>query len=276
MSELRNAARKPLRKALKYGMIGPGSTVLEKFQAARDAGFEGIELDSPGPTSADDVLAAKAATGIEVPGVVDSAHWRDTLGDADVQVRARGRAALEQAIRDCAAWGGSSVLLVPAVVRKNIGYADAYTRSQTEIRTVLPLARELGIRISFENVWNNFLLSPVEAARYVDEIGPDVVGWHFDVGNVVNFGWPEHWIRTLGPRITRLDVKEFSRAKRDAEGLWKGFNVELGEGDCDWPAVMRALADIGYQGWACAEVSGGDADRLAFLATRMDAILTMP
>lgn len=271
--------RPRLRKAVKYGMIGPGSTVLEKFQAARDAGFDGIELDSPGPLLTDDILAAKEATGIEIPGVVDSVHWRDTLGDPDATVRDKGRAALEQAIGDCKRWGGSSVLLVPAVVRKGISYAAAYERSQVEIRKVLPLAREFGITISIENVWNNFLLSPLEAARYVDELGAypgGPVGWHFDVGNIVNYGWPEQWIQILGPRITRLDVKEFSRAKRDAEGLWKGFNVEIGEGDCDWPAVMRALSDIGYHGWACAEVAGGGADRLAFLATRMDEILAMP
>ncbi len=269
-------SRVALRKAVKYGMIGVGATVREKFEAARDAGFEGVELDSPDGPATDEVLRAKEATGIEVPGVVDSVHWRDALSDADAGVRARGRAALEQAIRDCASYGGTSVLLVPAVVRKNVSYSQAYVRSQIEIRSVLPLARQLGVRISIENVWNNFLLSPIEAARYVDELGADAVGWHFDVGNIVNYGWPEHWIRTLGPRITRLDVKEFSRAKRDAEGLWKGFNVELGEGDCDWPIVMTALAEIGYQGWACAEVAGGDADRLAFLSKRMDVIFTRP
>lgn len=268
--------RPPLKKALKYGMIGPGTTVREKFQAARDAGFDGVELDSPGPLAAEDILAAKDATGLEVPGVVDSVHWRDTLGDGDPAVRARGRAALEQAIRDCHAWGGTSVLLAPAVVRKSVSYADAYARSQEEIRVVLPLARELGVFISIENVWNNFLLSPLEAARYVDELGPDIVGWHFDVGNIVNYGWPEHWIRTLAHRITRLDVKEFSRAKRDNEGLWKGFGVELGEGDCDWPAVMRALVEVNYQGWAAAEVAGGDMERLKFLAARMDEILRWP
>lgn len=266
---------RPLRKALKYGMIGPGATVREKFQVARDCGFEGVEMDSPGGPPAEEVLEAKAATGIEVPGVVDSVHWRKTLGDPDPSVREEGVDALLTAIRDCKAYGGGSVLLVPAVVTATISYEDAYHRSQEEIRKAVPLAEELGVKISFENVWNNFLLSPLEAARYVDEFGSPNVGFHFDVGNIVTYGWPEHWIRTLGPRVFRLDIKEYSRAKRDAEGLWKGFGVEIGEGDCGWDRVMAALRDIGYTGWATAEVGGGDEARLRDIAARMDRVLSM-
>lgn len=261
-----------LKKALKYGMIKPGNTVLEKFQIAKACGFSGIELDAPGGPPADQVLAAKEATGLEVPGVVDSVHWKQTLSDPDPAIRQTGLNGLLQAIRDCKAYGGASVLLVPAVVSQHVSYADAYRRSQDEIRRAIPLAKELGVKISFENVWNNFLLSPLEAARYVDEFESDAIGWHFDIGNVVNYGWPEQWIRTLGPRITRLDVKEFSRAKRDAEGLWKGFGVEIGDGDCGWSRVMEALREIGYAGWAAAEVGGGDEVRLTDIAQRMDRV----
>jgi L-ribulose-5-phosphate 3-epimerase len=264
-----------LKKALKYGMIQPGATVLEKFRIAKACGFEGVEMDSPGGPPADEVLAAKEATGIEVPGVVDSVHWRQTLGDPDPAVRQAGLDGLLQAIRDCRAYGAGSVLLVPAVVNEQISYDDAYRRSQAEVRKAIPLAEELGVKISFENVWNNFLLSPLEAARYVDEFESPVIGWHFDIGNVVNYGWPEHWIRTLGPRITRLDVKEFSRAKRNDEGLWKGFGVEIGDGDCGWTRVMQALRDIGYAGWAAAEVGGGDETRLTDIAQRMDRVFAL-
>ena len=166
---------------------------------------------------------------------------------------------METAIRDCARYGGSTVLLVPAVVSKEVSYRDAYERSQAEIRKVLPLAKELGVKIALENVWNNFLLSPLEAARYVDEFESEWIGWYFDVGNVVNYGWPEQWVEVLGERILKLDVKEFSRTKRNDEGLWKGFGVKLLEGDCDWPAVMKALDGVGYEGWATAELAGGDA-----------------
>lgn len=264
-----------LRKALKYGMIGPGSTVHEKFALARACGFEGVEMDAPGGPPAEAVREASEATGLAVPGVVDSVHWRRTLGDPDAAVRREGLEALLTAIRDCKAYGGDSVLLVPAVVSAGISYDDAYRRSQEEIRKALPLAEELGVKIAFENVWNHFLLSPMEAARYIDEFESPNVGFHFDVGNVVNYGWPEHWIRILGPRIFRLDIKEYSRTKRDQEGLWKGFQVEIGEGDCGWDRVMEALRDIGYEGWAAAEVGGGDEARLRDIASRMDRVFAM-
>jgi L-ribulose-5-phosphate 3-epimerase len=262
-----------IKLAVKFGMIGAGATVLEKFQVIRDCGFDGVELDSPSNLDHDEVLKARDAAGITISGVVDSVHWQHTLSHPDQSVRDKGRQALETALRECKIYGGTSVLLVPAVVNKDVSYADAYVRSQAEIRKVLPLARQLNVRIAIENVWNNFLLSPLEAARYVDELGSDVVGWHFDVGNVVNYGWPAHWIRILGRRIVKLDIKEFSRAKRDKEGLWRGFDVEIGEGDCDWADVRQALAEISFASWACAEVAGGDVARLRDLARRMNRVL---
>jgi L-ribulose-5-phosphate 3-epimerase len=278
-------AREPRFKlALKYGMIAPGATVLQKFQLLQRLGYDGVELDSPGGPPPLEVRAAIQQTGIQVPGVVDSVHWSKPLSDPDPAVRAAGLEGLRHALRDAHAYGATSVLLVPAVVGKRVSYADAYRRSQDEIRKALPLAADLGVTISIENVWNHFLLSPLEAARYVDELDahqPGHIGWHFDVGNIVNYGWPEHWIATLGRRITRLDIKEFSRKKRDDEGLWKGFAVEIGEGEggeggCDWPAVVAALAAINYNGWACAEVGGGDEARLADILARMRRILPAP
>src|SRR4029077_9784780 len=128
--------------------------------------------------------------------------------------------------------------LVPAVLNKEGAYADAYTRSQNLTKQADHFAEKAKCRIAIENVWNQFLLSPLEAARFVDEIGSPWVGWHFDIGNVVTYGWPEQWIRILGPRIVTLHIKEFSREKQEKEGLRKGFGVELGEGDVGWPAVM--------------------------------------
>jgi hexulose-6-phosphate isomerase len=266
-------SRPRLRKAVKLGMVSGSASVLEKFALLKRLGFDGVEPDSPSTVPLEDLLRARDATGLRIPGVVDSVHWNQTLGDPDPQVRAQGRDALEHALRDCKALGGTSVLLVPAVVSKSVSYADAWERSQAEVRRVLPLAAELGVTIAFENVWNHFLLSPLEAARYVDAFQSPWVGWHFDVGNVVNYGWPEHWIRTLGARVKKLDVKEYSRRKRDEQGPWKGFDVEIGDGDCDWPAVRAALADVGYAGWATAEVRGGDEARLADIAARMDLVL---
>ena len=265
--------RRDLRLALKYGMIRQGDSVRERFEVARDAGFQGIEMDSPSDLDLDEVLAARDATGLAIPGVVDSVHWSDTLSHPDAAVRARGAAGLVRALEDCARLGGTSVLLVPGVVNAEVSYDQAWERSTAELRAVLPRAAELGVAVAIENVWNQFLLSPLEAARYVDQFESPAIGWHFDVGNVVNYGWPEQWVRILGPRILKLDIKEYSRAKRDDEGLWKGFGVEIGEGDCGWPAVVAALDEIGYRGWATAEVGGGDAARLADISARMRRVL---
>jgi hexulose-6-phosphate isomerase len=158
-------------------------------------------------------------------------------------------------------------------VNQAVSYNDAYARSQAEIRKAVPLAEDLGIKIAVENVWNQFLLSPLEAARYVDEFNSPAVGWHFDVGNVINYGWPEQWIRILGKRIQKLHIKEYSRKKRDEQGLWKGFDVPFLEGDNNWPAIMKALDEIGYEGWGIAEQGGGDtAEGLKNLSERMSRI----
>ena len=261
-----------LRKALKYSMIAGKAPVLEKFKLAKAAGFEGVDINVR--LKHEEVNRAQDETGLKVHGVVAYDHWGKPLSHPDGEVRKASLESLLGAIRDAKAYGGTTVLLVPAVVNKEISYADAYKRSQAEIRKALPLAEELGIRILFENVWNNFLLSPVEMARYIDEFDSKMVGAYFDVGNVVRFGWPEHWITALGPRIGKLDIKEYSRKLQSSKGPYAGFGVKLGDGDCDWPAVMQALKEIGYKGWATAEVRGGDPERLADISQRMDRIFS--
>ncbi len=268
----RRVAERQLKKAVKIGMVGEDLPLADKFQLLVDLGFDGIELDSPSDLDPEEVLAARDASGLPIHGVVDSYHWKWPLSDADEEVRAKGREGLETALRDAKTFGASTVLLVPALVHKQVSYDQAWERSLLEVKRMLPLAEELGVAIAFENVWNSFLLSPLEAAAYVDACDSDAVGFYFDVGNVVNYGWPEQWIRILGPRILKLDIKEYSRKRRDDEGLWKGFDVQLLEGDCDWPAVMSALDEIGYSGWATAEIPGGDRERLADIAARMDRI----
>jgi L-ribulose-5-phosphate 3-epimerase len=262
-----------LKKAVHLNMIEVDGSVLEKLELVKALGFDGVELDGPSDLDRDEVVDALRKTGLAAASVIDSVHWDKTLGDPDAAVREAGLEGLRAALRDAKAYGATSVLLVPAVVNREISYADAYQRSQAEIRKALPLARELGVKIAVENVWNQFLLSPLEFARYIDELDDPIVGAHFDIGNIVNYGWPEQWIRTLGPRILRLHIKEYSRKKRNDEGLWKGFEVELGEGDVEWPAVTAALREIGYDGWAIAEIPGGGEPRLRDIAARMDRIL---
>ena len=262
-----------IKKAVKFGMVDEPLSVLEKFKLLKELGFDGVEPSSPSDLDEQEVIEAIKETGLPVHGLVNSVHWEKPLSDPDPAVREESRAGMEHALKQAKAFGASTVLLVPAVVNKNVSYADAYSRSQSEIRKLLPLAEELHIKIALENVWNNFLLSPLEFAQYIDAFDSPWIGAYFDVGNIVNYGWPEHWIQTLGHRILKLDIKEFSRTKRNDEGLWQGFGVELGEGDCDWPAVDNALKSIGYSGWATAEIPGGDTARLKDIATRMDRIL---
>lgn len=266
------AAERNLRKGIMYATIKlPGSSVLDKFKAVKAAGFDGIEPMSH--MSQTEVLDAFHATGLSAASVCCNTHWKNPVSDPDPEVRAIGVRGLEQALRDAKAYGATSVLFVPAVVNKQVTYKDAYTRSQTEIRKVLPLAQELGVKIAIENVWNHFLLSPLEAARYIDEFDSPAIGWHFDVGNVITFGWPAQWISILGKRIQKLHIKEYSLAKRDKTGPSSGFDVKFLEGDDDWPAVMKALDEIGYQGWGIAEQPGANSpEGLKDLADRMGKI----
>jgi hexulose-6-phosphate isomerase len=263
-----------IKKSLKFGMVEEKISVLDKFKLLKDLGFDGVELDSPNDLDPKEILNARDKTGLELPGVVNSAHWKSPLSDADPKVREVCFKAMEKSLNDCKLYGGTTVLLVPGVVNANTSYEDAYKRSQAEIKKLLPMAEKTGIKIALENVWNNFLISPVEAARFVDEINHPLLGWYFDVGNILRYGWPEHWIETLGKRIMKVDIKEFSRKKQQDEGLWKGFNVELMEGDCNWPVVNKAFTKIGYSGWASAEVPGGDRKRLQVISEKMDAVFS--
>lgn len=275
-----STSKRTLKKAVGYGMVAGNASVIDNFKLLRDLGFDGVEMDRPSAIDAEEILKARDTTGLKVHGIVDSVHWSDHLNNPDPAVRARGVTALKTALRDAHTFGSSSVLLVPAVVNKDMPYDQAWTLSQQGVREALPLAEELNVIIAIENVWNNFLFSPLEARRYIDEFKSPFVQWHFDIGNVINYGWPAQWIEILGPRIVKLHIKDFSRKKRDTEGLWKGFDVELGDGDADWPATMKALDAVGYSTavapggrWATAEVGGGDAKRLAQIASQMDRAL---
>lgn len=230
---------------------GDNYSVLEKFSMLKSAGFHGAE--PPSGLNRSEVLDAKEQTGLEIPSVVVSTHWNSPLSSSDKSVRETGLKGLETALYDADEFGASTILLVPGVVNKDVSYEDVYNRSQREIRKMMPLAEELEIVIAVENVWNHFLLSPMEAARYVDEFESPWVGWYFDIGNIINYGWPDHWIQALGDRIASIHIKEFSRQKRDDEGLWNGFRVNYLEGDNDWPQIMNTLRDSGYGGYGIAE-----------------------
>lgn len=247
-----------IKKAVKYGMIKDGNTPLEKLQVLKDLGYDGVE---PSFNEVDMTELAKAseATGIPVHGIVKGWSFDD----------------INVCIDQAKAIGATSVLIVAGKVDENMPYARNYAETQEHMKRAAEHAAQQEIHLLVENVWNNFLLSPLEMARYIDEIDNPWVGAYFDVGNVHRYGWPEHWVPVLGKRIVKLDIKEYSIKKMNDEGTWKGFNVEIGDGTIDWAAVRRELALLDFQGWATAEVGGGDRDRLADIAARMDRVLDL-
>ena len=266
-------SERPLyKKSLKYGMIKEDLSVLEKFQLIKDLGFDGVELDSPSDLDVNEVLEAKAKAGIEIPGLVNSLHWGHPLSHPDPDERKQCTDSMLKSLEDCKRYGGSTVLLVPAVVNEEVSYDEAWERSTAEINKMLPTAKSTGIKIAIENVWNNFLLSPMEASRYIDQFDSEYIGWYMDIGNIIRYGWPEHWIKILGPRIIKIDIKDYSRERANNEGVWEGFKTKLGEGSVDWAKVNEALSGIGYSGWGSAEVAGGDRQRLKEISDRMDRL----
>lgn len=268
---------RPLAKiSLKWSMVEePSLSILEKFQLLRDLGYEGVELDAPNDLPLDEVLNARDKTGLKIPGLVNAVHWKHPLTDPDPAARQACVDSMVKALHDAVLYGATTLLLVPGVVNAGTSYKTAYARAAEEIAKILPTAEETGVSIALENVWNDFLLSPLEAADFVDRFNHPNLGWYFDVGNVLRYGRPTHWIEALGPRILKIDIKEYSLEKMNSEGPWKGFDVELGEGDCDWAAVNKALSDVGYSGWASIEVPGGDRNRLADLKKRVDRIAAL-
>ncbi len=253
------------KKAIVLGMVQGEMSTPDRFKLARDCGFEGIEVPPPmTPEAIADVQKAVQESGIPAHSVIFGG-WGKPLSHPDPAVRRQGLEDLETALKGAKEIGADGLLLVPAVVNKETRYVDAYRRSQEGIRQALDLAASLKVRINIENVWNKFLLSPLEFARYIDELRSPWVGTYFDVGNVIDFGWPEDWIRTLGGRIVKVHLKDFRRDGRK----W----VPLGEGDADYPEVRRALDQVKYSGWLTCELPAGDEAYLKEVARRVDRII---
>jgi hexulose-6-phosphate isomerase len=270
--------KRNIKKAIMYATISyPGTvpgTVMEKFKACKAAGFEGVEPMSH--MNQDQVLKALETTGLKAASVCCSTHWDKPLSDAREKIRREGFEGLLQTLKDAQRYGASSVLLVPGIVKDKVTYEDCFARCVAEIRKAVPHARDLGVKIAIENVWNNFITKPEQAKDLLDAIDSDQVGWHFDIGNVVRYSDPETWIPVLGKRILKLHVKEYSRDKaKQLLDLREGFNVRLLEGSNHWPAILKALDDVGYEGWGISEQPGAqskDEAALKDLATRMDRI----
>jgi len=265
------SAPRGIRKSILINMLPKELPYAGRFAMARKAGFEAIEMQTIArDEEAAEIKEAAAGAGLRIHSVMNMDHWRLPLSSADPDVVRQSVAGMETSLRNAKLWGADTVLLVPAVVDARTGYKDAYQRSQLVIRErILPMARDLKVVVAVEEVWNKFLLSPVEFARYVDEFDSPWLKAYFDVGNVVLFAFPQDWIRTLGPRIVKLHLKDFTLDRRNGTFAWK----PIGEGDIDWVEVRRALQDIKYDGYATTEVTGGDAAYLQDLSARVDRFL---
>lgn len=266
----------PLKRAVKFSMIKIKGSIEDKFALIKRIGFQGVEMDSPNNLDRDEVLRARDKTGIDIHGVVDSIHWQVRLSDPDPAVREKGLEGLKTALRDCRHYGGTTVLLVPGKVSdpEIENFDQVWERSTAQVRKAIPLADELGVKIAIEVVWNDFITKPEQLVEYVDQFKTPTVGAYFDSSNMLKYGVPSaEWIRRLGKRMLKFDLKGFDGRKFDRkENPW----VAIGEGTEDWPSILKALDELDYHDWATAEVAGGGERKLKDIYERMDRIFTMP
>lgn len=260
-----SAAEGKIERAILSSMLPKDLSYLDRFKLAVDIGFHSMEAQTvEDDAEAERIKDAADQAGLRIHSVMNMSHWRDPLSSPDparVEACVRG---IRASMRQARLYGADTVLLVPGVVRADTTYEQAWERSQRQIRKLIPEAEANGVIIAIEEVWNKFLLTPRDFARYIDEFNHPLVKAYFDVGNIVHYGVPEHWIRAAGERIVKVHLKDYSRQK--------GF-VNLGEGDVNWPEVRKAFAEIGYAGEATVELRGGDREYLADVGQRVDRLL---
>jgi L-ribulose-5-phosphate 3-epimerase len=239
----------------------PGDwSLAECFRAARRAGFDSIEINvaeegelTTQSSEADvkRIVASAKDAEVELSSLSTGLGWKYPLTSADRKVREQGAANIRASLQIAQWMGVDTILCVPGVVNAEIAYDVAYERAQGALKELAPEAARLQVCIGVENVWNKFLLSPLEMARFVDEIGSEWVGVYFDAGNVLVYGYPQHWINILGSRIKKVHVKDF----KANIGNITAFCNPL-QGDVPWAAVREALIRVGYDGYITAEVDG--------------------
>ncbi len=254
-----------MERAVIDSMLPKELPLLDRFKLALDTGFTAMEVRTVEDHSeAEKIHDAAQKAGLRIHSVMNQTHWQYPLSSpdpADVEACVAG---IRASLRQAELYGADAVLLVPAVVRSDTTYEQAWDRSQREIRKLIPLAEKHDVVIAIEEVWNKFLLTARDFRQFIDEFNHPMIRAYFDVGNIVHYAVPEHWIHELGSRIVKVHLKDYSR--RD------GF-VNLGDGDVDWPAVKKAFADVGYNAEATVELRGGDRDYLMDLGQRVDRLL---
>jgi L-ribulose-5-phosphate 3-epimerase len=257
---------KKLYKAIIIGMLPGDLSDAEKFRLARKCGFDGIEAP---PMNDHKAAAERAKIAREEGTPIHSLlyGWWPPFTNRDPKVVGKSIEEMENALRCARVMGADAVLLVPTRVTEEFSYQDAYKWSQEYVSRLIPTAEETRVIVAVENVWNKFLLSPIEFARYVDELKSRWIQAYFDVGNVIIYGHAHHWIRTLGKRIVKIHLKDFKRSGYQ----WKN----LLDGDVNWPQVRKALDEVGFNGYMTAELGGGDQAYLTDVAGRIDKIIAM-
>ena len=270
---VRPPAGKPILLSCKLGMITRETadrklTLADRLGLAGEAGFDGVDLDQAAEFTPEQARAAVCESGVFVHNAINHAHWQQRLTSSDEEARNQGRANIEHCMRVSHAAGGCGVLIV--VGQGTDGSADVTVeRCRGEIKKLIPLAASLGQPILIENVWNRMFYdhdSPPEQSaqrfvEFVDSFDSPWVGMYYDIGNHWKYGQPGDWIRTFGRRCVKLDVKGFSREQDKF--------TDIGAGDLPWAQVCEALKEIGFTGWATAEVGGGDLNRLTVVRKQM-------
>lgn len=261
-----------LKKAVLISMFPKEMSYLDRFQLAADVGFDGVEAQTTtDQKEADEIKEASLKAKLPIHSVMNMGHWEWPLSSPNTDDVAKCMQRMETSLHNAKLWGAQTVLLVPAVVRPDTTYTQAWQRSQPQIKKLIPLAKELGVMIAIEEVWNKFLLSAPDMARYVDEFKSPWIKAYCDVGNMVQYGYPQEWIRVLGPRIVKFHLKDYDTKTRRF--------VPLYEGSIDWKEVRKAIGEIGYSGFLTVELEtgpdktkDGQAAYLREVAKRVDRI----
>lgn len=252
----------PLRIAVQYGKLPKDKPFAEQFAFAKSLGFDGVESGVFGSIEeAKQAGDAAKAAGAPIHSVLFGG-WDTPLSDTNEKRAEKGKDAIANALRIAQAAGADTLLVVPGVVTDKVRYIEAYERSQKWLRELLPVAEETKVVIAVENVWNKFLLSPLEFAKYVDEFESPWLQAYFDIANNILYGFAEDWIRTLGKRIRAIHIKDFTRNG----SKWNDLPYE---GDVNWPECRKALAEVGFEGWLTEEFGKSDEEHLRELARRM-------
>lgn len=230
-----------------HAAISTAKSWKEKFELAKDAGYDGIEVSTiEDERELHEVKRAADDAGMKVSSVMDSLHWKCPLSSPDDEVRRRGMDHIKRSLECAAVLGADTVLVVPGVVTPEVSYKYAYGRSFEAICELGESARSMGIYIGIENVWNKFLLSPLEFNEFIERVQNEYVGAYFDVGNIILYGYPEHWIEVLGSKIKKVHAKNFLSSTYTFTHLLYG-NV-------NWKAVVDALKRVGYDDFITAEL----------------------